>query len=97
MGLHDWSSVLVAERQEVEEVSEVEKGVNVVLKRIMRHTCERHVQIVNPQQEAVGGQDSVVATRGFKVSAGKILGFEARPQPNLYTYLTPDPLPAPSF
>ena len=68
MGLHDGSSVLIAERQKVEEVSEVEQRVHVVLKRVMRHTCETRTQMVIPEQEVVWGQDRGVA-RGFKVSA----------------------------
>ena len=63
VGLHDRSGVLVAEGQEVEEVSEVEQGVHVVLKGVMRHAWERHARLVIPQQEGVWGQE------GFKVSA----------------------------
>ena len=60
MGLHDGSSVLIAERQKVEEVSEVEQRVHVVLKRVMRHTCERHARRwLFPNRRWFGGRIEV--------------------------------------
>ena len=44
MALPDGGLVLIAERKEVEELSQVEQGFDVILKRTVSHTWEEDMR-----------------------------------------------------
>ena len=63
MGLPDGGGVLVAKRQEVEELSQVEQSVHVVLKSTVSDTCEHQTNSSGKYKPSVCS-----AEKGFLVS-----------------------------